>query len=416
MKQVGILHLSDFHFGFTPGPMALDKVRISEKLKRELPENDPRSIFFRMLTPLFGEQQVDLLAFTGDFGLGNNLESMSSGISYLSRIRSRLNINPDHVIIAPGNHDLDREAEGDRELDQLINACAKEGFSVATRLDPACIEVKGIPIIAINTCLGGTEHAYYGLPQDLWNVVSTVVTSFKDLSEKIETEIPEKIKSQLTALDIPAIGQSQFDRIIEHLQSFEGNCAILLGHHNLLPTHTMVVRPYAEIIDSGQLIFNLIGSERRILFLHGHTHCDSTLIAQSPEELESGFIACIGGNGLHSIPWGGEASVSYIKLMADDSSDFLAAVVSRYQKRGLNFVKVNRFPIWDEPTKKIDTNISIDELDFRLDFSFGEVAEKLNVENHETLAVELLRRRGLRQIEINDIHRPVGDWRIIRNP
>ena len=59
------------------------------------------------------------------------------------------------------------------------------------------------------------------------------------------------------AMDIPAVGRTQLDKIAEDLQSRDGNCIVVLGHHSPLPTHTQDVRPYATLVDSGQLVFAL---------------------------------------------------------------------------------------------------------------------------------------------------------------
>lgn len=416
MKRLGILHISDLHFGYEAALSARNKAPISEKLKGELGQSDPKEIFLNRVKALLGrDRNVDVLAFTGDAGLSSDPDTMKLGITYLSKLKSLLNVTPSHVIIAPGNHDLNRMSPENEELSQLTHLCSSEGFTLPTRETPACVMIQEIPIIAINTCLGAKEYAFYELPGDLLKMMRDSVKTFSDLGDKIDFEMPEEIKYQLKAMDIPAIGQAQLNGIDEYLQNSSGNSAILLGHHNPLPTHTLVIRPYAEIIDVGRLIFNLIGSERRILFLHGHTHCDIAFIARAPEELESGFIACLGGNGLHEISSGAVASASYIQVLTDDKSNFLAATVSRFQQKGVNFSMVRTFPIWDDAIRLGTGSISIDELPARTSLSIEEVAERLKVKELDKLAVELLRRRSYRQIEIDEVDRPFDDWRITRN-
>lgn len=235
------------------------------------------------------------------------------------------------------------------------------------------------------------------------------------LSEDLGSSIPSEFRPLLKEMDIPAIGQDQLETVNNFLKDTEGNCAVLLGHHNPLPTHQLVIRPYAGLVDAGQLIFEMINTEKRIIFLHGHTHCDTTLIANCPEILYSGFIACLGANGLHRLPWGGVPSAAFIKLLADENGNFLAAIVSRFQMNGVSFMKTQNFPIYDDTARNFRSTIAFDNLDPEVSYTFDQVFERLNLSDKQKLKVELLKRRSLRQIKIADVDRSEEDWRITRN-
>lgn len=416
MKRLGILHITDLHVGFQLEASKIKNSTLSGRLRDELDYKDPRTLFLRKVLHLLEDQRVDVLAFTGDIGWGKDSKTLSQGIVYLSKLSGRLNIEKKFVIIAPGNHDLERKAAGNQELDEFVKACDKEGFTYAAGLRPAFIRILDIPIIALNTCLGGTEHALHGLPEDFWKAIQGAVDDIGALSNGNTVEIPAAIKSQLKAMDIPAVGHSQVEKLEEYLREKTGNCAIILGHHNPLPTHALVVRPYAELVDSGQLIFSLIDSGRRILFLHGHTHCDSVLVAQSPENRDTGFIACLGGTGLNELPGGGSASASYIQVLADESCNFLAAVVSRFYQNGAAFSKRQSFFIWDIPTEPSNPRVKINELEPRKTLFFDELADKYAFKDRDALAIELLRRTSYRQIQISGLERSLENWRITRNP
>ncbi len=415
MRRLGILHIADLHFGYSPEVERIKKAPISEGLKRELSGDDPRVIFLRKMLDLLGDQQVDLLAFTGDAGIAKNLETIRNGLGYLSEIRDRLNLSEDRVIVSPGNHDLDREATNQQELAMFFQECNAKKFVIPARQQAVQLIVNGIPVIAINTCLGGTEVAFYALPENLKERITALLAGFSQLSGEMTADIPEKVRSQLDEMDIPAIGNSQLDSITECLRGSTGNCAIVLGHHMLLPTQMLIVRPYAEIVDGGQLMFSLMGSERRILYLHGHAHCDSAIVVRAPDEIDSGFIACLGGNGLHRIPTGASASASYVQVLADDNSDFLVAIVSRFQQKGMSFSKSRSFAIWDEGVRISGPSIKIDAFTPGTTLSFDEIVELLSVTDTDKLATDLLRRRSVRQIEIDDFEKPPSYWRIMRN-
>lgn len=417
LKRLIILHITDLHFGFER-----KKVRspVSQKFLNELVpnNNDPKSIFLTKIGPLARTKKFDILAFTGDLGFNQNPEAkettMVEGLDYLSTLQERLGIPRENVIIAPGNHDLDRDAPNNGEFAKIHDICKKKGFTLAGRETPASIVVNNIPIIAINTCLGGTEHAYHNLPEAFWMQLRELISQLGPLADKYDSEIPDTIKLQLMGMDIPAIGQLQSSNLESMLAVSHGNLAVLLGHHNILPTHVAVVRPYADVLDAGRLIFNLLGSEKRVLFLHGHTHCDTALTAKSPDLLKSGFVSCLGSSGLHALP-GSVASASVIEILTDHKPDFLCAIVKRYLNRGINFIQDPSFYIWDEiiGPRKLDISLNLLESDKTL--YFDEAVKKLEVQDPDQLVVELLKSRSTHQIELAGVEQEPSQWRITRN-
>lgn len=413
MVTLKILHVADLHFGYVEED-PLKKAAISDELKRELRQDEPKAVFLRNSQSLFRTQKVDVLAFTGDVGVRDDVNAIKSGVQYLSKLKDRLSIDASSVIAAPGNHDLCREAATGDELTDFIEACSKEGFACAGRHEPACRSVKGIPIVAINTCLGGTEHALYGLPKEFWEAIKTGIEKFGKLEAETLCKMPDDIRDQLRSIDVPAIGQSQFDKIDTFLQPFPGNCAVVLGHHNPLPDHRLIVRPYAGLVDAGRLIFSLMNNGRKALFLHGHTHWDSTLVAKSPDTLDSGFVISLGENGLHTMQRDSAPSVALIQVFADKSGNFLCAAVSRYHQRGISFSRVHSFHVLDDSSNAKKDDIDIDYLSPRTAVYFEDLAEKLNMDQDE-LAVALLRRTAIRQIEIENVDQPRHQWRITRN-
>jgi len=417
LKRLGILHIADLHYGLSEHSR-LDKAKISVRLKKDIGPDDPKGIFLGRIPSLAQKHKVDMLAFTGDLGFGDDSMAMEEGIEYLSTLGERLSILPEHVVISPGNHDLDRKNASGKEFALLMEKCTAKKFTVSDRENPACIKINDIPVLSLNTCLGGTEHAFYDMPEVFWDKIREILTNIDVLDETLLSEVPEVIKSQLkmAAMDIPAIGQRQCDHAEKCLSDMDGNFAIIIGHHNPLPTHMIVVRPYAEVIDAGRLIFNLLSNERRIIFLHGHTHCDTALLTRAPGIPDSGLMACIGATGLHTIP-GSTSSISFIDVLADDKPDFLCAIVYRYQLQGSNFVQGSPFFVWDEGMRTNKSSISIEKLEAGKTFTVEEIEKELDqgTIDHEKLAIELLRHRMTHQIEIQDVDRDIEDWRIFVN-
>jgi hypothetical protein len=393
------------------------KVNLSEQLKRDIGSDDPKEIFLGRISALSHRHKVHTLAFTGDLGYGDDLGAMEDGIDYIATLGERLKIPSGLVVVSPGNHDLDRKRAAGSEFDHLVEKCGEKGFAIADRERPARVAVNGIPILSVNTCLGGTEFAYYDLPEHFWRKLRKLLEGFESIDETLLFDMPEEIKSQLqTAMDIPAIGQRQCNEAEEYLSDGSGNFSVIIGHHNPLPTPRLVVRPFAEIIDVGRLIFNLLSNERRILFLHGHTHCDSALLTRSPDMADSGVMVCIGATGLHRMP-GSTSSVSFIEVLADEKPDFLCAIVYRYLLKGSDFVQENPFILWDDMLRTSRSGLSIERLTAGKTFTVAEIASVLGrgYDDREELAVELLRHRVTHQIEIQDVSRPIEDWRISVN-
>ncbi len=258
LKKLSILHIADLHCGYVG---TRKESPVSSSLTREL-DTHPQTLFLQRMNSLLRSLKVDIIAFTGDLRWGKTPSHLSQGVEYLKILKNRLEVEPDNVLVAPGNHDLNRSASSDREFDEFIDACQREGFTCSKRNAPAFKEINGIPVITLNTCLGGTEKAFYGLPEEFWGEICKSVEGISSLGPKFESTLPLAIKDQLIELDIPAVGNSQLEILDKYLSTKKGNCVIILGHHNLLPTHQLVVRPYPDILDSGKLIHNLLGARR----------------------------------------------------------------------------------------------------------------------------------------------------------
>jgi len=256
INRFGILHISDLHFGYNHTPDTVKKALVTDEFKSEMPQSDPRELFLNDSRNLFQNKPIDIIAFTGDMGIGKIHGTMELGVNFLKKLGEQLNIPPEFIVIAPGNHDVDRDAKSNREFDNFISRCNDEHFRVAKKTEPIFINMNGLPIVAINTCLGGTEKALYELPNSFWKSVKDSLDKIGEGGEDLGENI------LLKDMDIPAIGTTQINEIISYLSERKGNCTIILGHHNLSPTHQLVLRPYAEVIDSGQLLYSILKQDK----------------------------------------------------------------------------------------------------------------------------------------------------------
>lgn len=169
MRITNILHISDLHFSSPSltGVGDLKDKEISKCFSGEISEFDCRNRFIGEAKRLFDSLRIniDIIACTGDFGWKGNKKCLALGIKYLAKLSKDLRVPSDHVIISPGNHDLKQKVKIGKELDMFCSKCEEESFIYAKRVEPAFLSEKNIPFIALNSCLGGTEHALHGLPK-----------------------------------------------------------------------------------------------------------------------------------------------------------------------------------------------------------------------------------------------------------
>lgn len=408
MNRLGILHITDLHHDSgTPEPVGLVKDEaVSPYLVNELTFKDCFSFFLTRIQTALGKNPLHALAFSGDIGWGKDPGTLGAGIQKLRVLKDRLSLKSQNVLIAPGNHDLSREADPGRELDAFVAACNAEGFTCAQARQPVLILIQNIPIIVLNTCLGGTEHAVHGEPPTFWQDVRAALRTL--LSGRPDEDL-------LDAMDIPAVGNTQLEVVGKHLGKQSGNCIVIVGHHPPLPTHNVEVRPYATLVDSGQVIFQLIANGHRIVYLHGHSHCNSSLVAHSPESMHDGFFACIGDRGLHGAEG---ATATYVQVIVDNNGNFGAALVYRYQKNGASLTSSAQFPLWDVFARDNRTAFDISRLDVNRRISFADAYKVLRQEgphSEDDLAFDFSRHFSQRQISITNLESPPQDWTITRH-
>lgn len=418
MERISILHISDLHF-FADDPSNLnnkdqDKPKpFSDTMKSQLIYKDSKDCFYKNALNIFGKQKFDLIACTGDLGHQNISGSIKKGADYISKLADRLEVPRDHVIISPGNHDLDRDAMPGNEFIEFIDACSSEEFTFPYLMSPAYFEIKGIPVISINTCLGGTEHALHGLPEEFWDIVKKFITENDDLANILNAEMPAEFKHQIQAMSIPAIGQSQLESIWSYLtkNNGNGNFSVLLCHHNPLPAHKVEIRPYSNIIDAGPLLYGLMQHKRRVFILHGHTHCETSLTIHTDEQNEHGFITAIGSNGLYSSI---SSSVANIQILIDSNKNFLVGLIDSRIKRGDDFSAIKSYEVYDIPTEEIQSTYNLDDLDPNTTFEFKDIASKLNTIPDDNLAEDLLKFSRRRQLNISNLRDQFDNWIINR--
>lgn len=416
MKKLNILHISDLHFKQDGSFDTIKDINkkdqksleiISKTLKKETTYKDSKDCFFVNVFGLFGNEKFDLIACTGDLGYQNLPGSIEKGAHYIGKLADILEVSRENVIITPGNHDLDRDAENGKEFEKFTQICSSKQFTFPKIMEPVLIEKMGIPIIALNSCLGGTEHALLSLPQTFWDIVKKYITENVDLSNVLNDNIPEELKFQIQAMDIPAIGKSQLKSMWDYLGNKQGNFSIILCHHNPMPAYYAQIRPYSSIIDSGPFIYGLWKQKKRAFILHGHTHCEGVLTTHEEDQKEHGFVTTIGSYGLFS---SSSAAVTSIKILIDSDNNFLAGIITRHIKKGDIFQSMPEFYVLDRANSIVQSKYSLDKVEANKQLEFSDFASILGKEKCEKTAEDLLRLSSRRQINITNIDKPIENW------
>lgn len=227
------------------------------------------------------------------------------------------------------------------------------------------------------------------------------------LIDKIESDL----KYQIQAMDIPALGFKQLDFCIETLAVREGNCAVILIHHNPVPTANVDIRPYANLIDSGLFLLKLMENGRHIIVLHGHAHAKSGLSVYPHQGDEGGFLALIGNKGLSG---GLNSEASLIQITTTDRNEFIKANVFYIERNADIFENNFQYYLQTRSIEATDTDLELDKLPQNRSLTFVEVSEKLGKPADELLAEKLIILEPFRLRISGQGLSSLNEWRITR--
>lgn len=417
IRRINILHLTDFHFGFRSHGLSgeLSQMALDPGFVNEVRDHSIRHRFLVFMRRHTLNNPVDAIAFTGDLGVGPERHARTLGADYLAQLAKDIGVHPEHVIVSPGNHDLDRAASDETELDEFCSLCQDRGFTFPSRAEPAVVDHFGPLIIAMNSCLGGTQHALYGgLSEEFWKAARVGVRELemKFESEQLVNKIQEELSYQVQCMDIPALGYSQIDAAAHAVAANSSNCLIVLLHHNTLPASTTDIRPYANLIDSGQLLVRLMENGRRVILLHGHVHCDSELtVFPIREDMAGGFVASVSSRGLIDRA---NAAANLVGIYLTGADSFLKASVSLIERVGDDFQCHSKYVLLNRHREMGDIELEVrNALELNKTYAFPKVAELLGKPASEELAEKLIQLDPW-PLEIVSQGAPMSNWRINR--
>lgn len=281
---------------------------------------------------------IDAIACTGDLGNCGAAIKIEEGASFIKMIQTALRIPDENVLICPGNHDVDREANDKEDaLKGFTNALSKNNFT-DHRLSEEPVVIGGFPIVVLNTCLGAGEHSLF--IERYKQLVSTL--SPEDRQRFNEETKNDNLDHLDDCLDIPAVTTLQRQRIQKAVRTQQTNFFIMLSHHSFVPSNSVEIRPYASIIDAGKTLYDLFSLKKNVIALHGHIHFSSAMMSYEPRLNPNLFFSSIGA-GLFNGGLG--SSVNILEFICSDDGEYVITIVYEYVKNISGFSLLRSYSI-----------------------------------------------------------------------
>lgn len=384
MECFNILHITDLHFGqeynYENTSDIKDKT-LSDTIKNNFNDRWQTTFFDSVYRWQNQNEKIEYLAFTGDLAQSGSIEQderrsrIELGLVFLIQLCKKLSLPLDRLIIAPGNHDLDRNNKTDQFQD-LKELCKKHSINNCSTDNIFSVEIKpDIKIFSINSCLGATEKVesfdeqYYS--KHLKDLRSQKDKTFEDINRN------EFIYQK--DLDIPAIGDDQNRELLNQISAIKGcDSCILMMHHNPMPTASVEIRPYSNVIDGGRLVKELLETGKKIFILHGHTHFESSLISFLPNSQKRNYVATVGGAALNGSD-SGKASI--LKFFFLDQIH-LKTDIYEISRNSSTFEIRSKFQIYNL-MDKFDLDIAWHKLTIGKRYSFDLIKEELEYKDKD---------------------------------
>ncbi len=110
--KLRILHISDIHFRWAPDPNS-DR---AEDIRRETPMRtrviDDKA-WRDNIADLLDDGPINLICLTGDIADRGNPEEYEQATRFVEKLLAALNLTKSHLLVIPGNHDIDRSKQAD---------------------------------------------------------------------------------------------------------------------------------------------------------------------------------------------------------------------------------------------------------------------------------------------------------------
>ncbi len=254
----------------------------------------------RSVQAVISSNKCDAIVLMGDLTSRGDKQAFWRCLQFLEQAFLRKGVTPilpDRMVVIPGNHDVNREDAKSPNLEEKfdhINALLNKAGMPEIKIDrsPVIRISKGaaaLRIFGTNTCVGcGTLRWFPDLVRE-----KLITTYDAAIAEAMSDSDQRKILDDLyETLDTPMVVDALIASLHDQIKS-TNDFTIVSGHHNLVPQATPRIAPYAEMINCGRLRDALLGTRRKVIYLHGHVHDDPIHVITNPNN-KSGALISIG--------------------------------------------------------------------------------------------------------------------------
>ncbi|MEO5727626.1 MAG: metallophosphoesterase, partial [Byssovorax sp.] len=275
------IHLADLQIGRGGGAPGWDRQLVLEGLRKDIAS-------WRS----YGVPAPDAIFVTGDIAQSGAADEYASARDWLLGVAGSVGLGPDRVFVVPGNHDVDRTADRDRDIRRLLSSL-REGRD---QLDDALSDPNDRARLAARLahylsfaegfapmCLGSRSDGEHGL---FWAHRLDARGGLRVRLLGLDTALVSADDADKGKL---RLGNEQIDRGIRNPSIEDGELVVALSHH---PLHGGWLAD--EKNASGWI------HSRAHVHMHGHVH------EAGSEAIRSG-----GGGGLVRMAAGAGRSHSY---------------------------------------------------------------------------------------------------------
>lgn len=277
--KIKVIHLSDLHF-----PDPLSAANVHDRGKKVIHSShhmgNSTSFFLDYCKTIPRDQYDDIIiVVTGDLTKNADSDGLQKCELFLKECCDALKIPFQNVIIAPGNHDIQRGAEPDLQFDNFKNY---------TR----------------DFCTPFTTPRYYEKPDCLLVFPlnsSEVMTPDENINKNkgwfknAISKWTDSGKTSTKAIDIPIIAQEQLREMKLATSTSTAKMRIVLLHHHLVPVWDNEAKEFGFVLNAGPVIRDVQEAGFSIV-LHGHKHTHSAKVITDLEAQKGPFPVCVIGS------------------------------------------------------------------------------------------------------------------------
>ncbi len=287
LPSLKLLQIGDIHWpGADPRGVDSKDAGFDPVLGNRLVPNATQVVLRHLMSESYHPDAIVLMGDLADKG------AITSYQECLDKIITVFGDDLFKILIACGNHDVDRSRCSDNDLfqkfDPLNDVIRHRSLPEMSTRAPVFLPLTGqghqAILVSLNSCMGcGVKRRFINQrpPKALeWYTAYR----FRAMDRR-------KDRSRFEELDTPAFhGDHLLAARSQIQQEALSVLPIVVAHHNILPQETPRLMAYGELVNGGLARSYLLSLDRPILYLHGHIHEDPIEVVATPGKQHSRLI------------------------------------------------------------------------------------------------------------------------------